>query len=79
MFPDPLRFDIHRKPKRILSFATGPHHCVGNILGRTTITIAIRRLLARFPDARLADPDFVPVYGGAVGELRLLNLPMLIQ
>jgi cytochrome P450 len=79
VFPDPLRFDIHRKPKRILSFATGPHHCVGNILGRTTITIAIGRLLARFPNAWLADPDFVPVYGGSVGELRLQSLPMRIQ
>jgi cytochrome P450 len=79
VFPDPLRFDIHRKPKRILSFAVGPHHCVGNILGRTTITIAIRRLLARFPNARLADPNFVPVYGGSVGELRLKSLPMGIQ
>jgi cytochrome P450 family 142 subfamily A polypeptide 1 len=76
VFPDPLRFDIHRRPKRILSFAVGPHHCVGNILGRTTITIAIRRLLARFPKARLVDTDFVPVYGGSVGELRLQNLPM---
>ena len=50
-FPDPLRFDIHRKPKRILSFGAGPHHCIGNILGRTTITIAIMRLLTRFPKA----------------------------
>jgi len=79
VFPDPLRFDIHRKPKRILSFGAGPHHCIGNILGRTTITIAITRLLARFPNARLANPDFVPVYGGAVGELRLQSLPMMIQ
>jgi cytochrome P450 len=79
VFPDPLRFDIHRKPKRILSFGAGPHHCIGNILGRTAITIAIARLLARFPDARLADPDFVPVYGGAVGELRLQSLPMMIR
>jgi cytochrome P450 len=79
VYPDPLRFDIHRKPKRILSFAVGPHYCVGNILGRTTITIAIQRLLARFPNARLADPDFVPKYGGAVGELRLDSLPMRIQ
>src|SRR5579872_6151942 len=79
VYPDPLRFDIHRKPKRIMSFAVGPHFCIGNILGRTTIRIAIERLLARFPKARLADPDFVPVYGGAVGELRLLNLPMVIQ
>ena len=26
VFPHPLRFDIHRKPKRILSFGAGPHH-----------------------------------------------------
>jgi cytochrome P450 len=79
VFPDPLRFDIHRKPKRIMSFATGPHHCIGNILGRTTITTAIQRLLARFPRARLADPNFVPVYGGSVGELRLQSLPVRIR
>jgi cytochrome P450 len=76
VFTDPTRFDIHRKPKRILSFGAGPHHCIGNILGRTTITIAICRLLARFPKAHLIDPGFTPVYGGAVGELRLQSLPM---
>jgi len=79
VFPDPTRFEIHRNPKRIMSFGHGPHHCIGNILGRTTITIAITRLLARFPNARLADPDFVPSYGGAVGELRLQNLPITIR
>jgi cytochrome P450 len=79
VFPDPLRFDIRRKPKRILSFGAGPHHCVGNILGRTTIGIAITRLLARFPKAHISDPNFTPVYGGAVGELRLQSLPMVIQ
>jgi hypothetical protein len=35
-------------------------------------------MLARFPRARLADPHFVPRYGGAVGELRLEALPMCI-
>ena len=79
VFSDPLRFDIHRHPKRIMAFGAGPHHCIGNILGRTAITIAIRRMLARFPRARLADPNFVPSYGGAVGELRLQRLPMRIQ
>jgi cytochrome P450 len=79
VFADPMRFDIHRHPKRIMAFGAGPHHCIGNILGRTTITIAIRRMLARFPKAKLADPEFVPVYGGAVGELRLRQLPMRIQ
>jgi cytochrome P450 len=79
VFPDPLRFDIHRKPKRILSFGAGPHHCIGNILGRTTITIAITRLLARFPKAHISDPNFTPIYGGAIGELRLQSLPMVMQ
>jgi cytochrome P450 len=79
VFADPLRFDIHRNPKRILAFGAGPHHCIGNILGRTAIVIAITRLLARFPKARLADPNFVPSYGGAVGELRLRHLPMTKQ
>jgi cytochrome P450 len=77
VFPDPLRFDIHRKPKRILSFGAGPHHCIGNILGRTAITVAVTRLLARFPKARMSDPNFTPVYRGAVGELRLQSLPMV--
>jgi cytochrome P450 len=76
-FPDPLRFDIQRRPKRIMTFGAGPHYCIGHVLGRTTIAMAIRRLLARFPNARLADPNFQPVYGGAVGELRLKRLPML--
>jgi cytochrome P450 len=79
VFPDPLRFDIHRKPRRILSFGTGPHHCIGNILGRAAITTAIRRLLARFPNSHLADPNFKPVYGGAVGELRLQSLPIRLH
>jgi hypothetical protein len=35
--------------------------------------------IGRFPHARLADPDFVPSYGGAVGELRLKQLPMKIR
>ena len=60
VFPNPTRFDIHRRPKRILSFGAGPHHCIGNILGRTTITIAIRSLLERFPKAHLIDPGFTP-------------------
>lgn len=77
VFPDPLRFDIHRKPRRIMTFGAGPHHCLGNALGRMTLTLAIRRLLARLPDARLADPAFVPSYGGAAGELRMKSLPML--
>ena len=76
-FPDPLRFDVRRNPKRILTFGAGPHLCIGNKLGKVAITIAVKRMLARFPHARLADPEFKPTYRGAVGELRILELPML--
>lgn len=77
VFPEPMRFDIQRKPRKIMTFGAGAHYCIGHVLGRTTLLVAIRRLLARFPDARLADPDFQPVYGGAAGELRLKSLPMV--
>jgi cytochrome P450 len=77
VYHDPLRFDIHRHPKRIMTFGAGPHHCIGNVLGRMTIQVAIRQLLARFPRARLAEPDFVPIYGGSTGELRMKSLPMM--
>jgi hypothetical protein len=33
--------------------------------------------LARFPKAHMSDPNFTPVYRGAVGELRLQSLPMV--
>lgn len=79
VYQDPLRFDIKRNPKRILAFGTGPHLCIGNRLGRFAISIAISRLLKRFPNARLRDPEFKPVYGGAVGELRIFSLPMMTQ
>jgi cytochrome P450 len=79
VFPNPLRFDIHRRPSRIMTFGAGPHHCIGSLLGRRTIAIAIERFLARFPNARLADPDFVPSYGGQVGELRMKSLPMITR
>jgi cytochrome P450 len=77
VFPDPLRFDIHRKPKGIMTFGSGPHRCIGSHLAHKTLSLAIRMLMDRFPEARLADPNFKPVYGGAVGELRMKSLPML--
>lgn len=77
VFENPLTFDIHRKPQRIMTFGTGPHHCIGHVLGRKTLLLALGMFMARFPEARLADPDFVPEYGGATGELRTKSLPML--
>jgi len=77
MFPDPLRFDVRRDPKRIMSFGMGPHQCVGNRLARMAMQQALTKLVERFPDARLEDGQFRARYGGAIGELKILELPMV--
>lgn len=78
-FPDPMTFDIRRNPRGIVAFGSGPHHCIGNRLGRLVMKKAILGLLQRFPGLRLADPAFKPVYGGFPGELSLVSLPMRVN
>jgi pimeloyl-[acyl-carrier protein] synthase len=56
-FPEPDRLDIDRPNNRHLSFAWGPHFCLGAPLARTEATIALSRLLERFPEVRLIDPE----------------------
>lgn len=50
MFPDPLRFDIHRKPSEALAFSWGPHHCIGSSVALVEARVAFEELFARFPD-----------------------------
>jgi len=56
-FSDPDRLDLDRPNNRHLSFAWGPHFCLGAPLARTEATIALSRVLERFPDVRLIDPE----------------------
>lgn len=56
-FPDPDRFDIHRKPAGHLAFGHGIHHCLGAPLARVEAATALHTLLARRPRLALdADP-----------------------
>jgi cytochrome P450 len=55
-FPDPDRFDIHRKAHHHVAFAFGPHQCLGQALARLELQIAFRVLLKRLPGLRLAIP-----------------------
>jgi cytochrome P450 len=57
VFADPDRFDVRRENARLhLAFAHGPHVCIGMHLARLEAHIALRALLDRFPDMRLAEP-----------------------
>jgi cytochrome P450 len=76
-YDDPQRLDVTRKPKSIMSFGTGPHHCIGIRLAKLTMEKGLAGLVRRFPGLRLADPDFQPVYSGSVGTLSITRLPML--
>jgi cytochrome P450 len=59
-FPDPTEYIIDRSPNRHLTFAHGPHYCLGTSLARTITQTAVLSLLTRFPDLRLASetPDW---------------------
>jgi cytochrome P450 len=49
-FPDPDRFDIHRRAKRILTFGAGAHMCLGAHVARMEGRVMLEELLARLPD-----------------------------
>jgi len=56
-------FDIRRPRHAHLSFATGPHYCIGHHFARVQLRIAIAALLERFPRLRL-DPAHEVVFRG---------------
>ncbi len=75
-YDDPLRFDITRNPRNILTFGGGPHFCIGNRLARLIMKRALLAMIKSFPDLQLADPFYEPEYGGFPGELCLKSLPL---
>ena len=69
-FPDPDRLDLRRDARTHLAFGSGVHQCVGQLLARLEMRIALRALVAELPDLRLAVPfeevEFkfdAPIYG----------------
>ena len=61
--PTADRFDISRPRHGHLSFATGPHYCIGHHFARVQLRVAVAMLLERFPGLRL-DPAHPTVYRG---------------
>jgi cytochrome P450 len=52
-FPFPSRFDIRRRPPRILSFGYGPHSCLGVNVARLEGRVCLEELLGRLPAYRV--------------------------
>ena len=58
---NPDAFDILRLPRQHMSFAFGPHRCLGMHLARMETKVVLEALLDRLPDLRL-DPDAEDVH-----------------
>lgn len=56
-------FDISRPRRGHLSFATGPHYCIGHHFARVQLRVALGMLIERFPTLR-PDPDHRTVFHG---------------
>jgi cytochrome P450 len=55
-FPDPDRFDLERGRTAHLAFGYGVHQCVGQLLARLELRVALAELARRLPALRLAVP-----------------------
>jgi cytochrome P450 len=56
-FKDAGRFDIARDEGAPVSFAFGPHHCLGAALARMEAEVMLIAVTRRWPSLRGADPD----------------------
>jgi cytochrome P450 len=74
VFSNPEVFDPNREGPQHLSFAIGPHFCLGAHLARLELDTFYDVMLSRLPTFRL-DPDNPPVYhGGLIAGVSSLNL-----
>jgi pimeloyl-[acyl-carrier protein] synthase len=73
-FPGPDTFIIDRSPNRHLTFAHGPHYCLGTSLARTITQTAVLTLITRFPDMKLATDS--PEWNDGFSFRSLKTLPV---
>jgi cytochrome P450 len=59
-FADPDRFDIFRPEAQHLSFAFGPHMCLGMHLARLEMRVVLNAVLDRVPDLELVQDERDP-------------------
>ena len=65
-FPDPGRFDPKRRPEGVMAWGFAAHHCLGMHFALAEMSYALKTLLARLPNLRLADTEPVPQVHGAL-------------
>lgn len=60
---NPTEIDLARREGSHAAFALGAHRCLGEWLGRQEVRVGVERVMARFPDLRLADDAEIEIRG----------------
>lgn len=80
VFAHPETFDITRTPNPHIALGLGGHVCLGAALARLEGQIALRNLITRFPDIRLAvEPSAISYAPHISGGHTLQKLPVTLQ
>jgi cytochrome P450 len=74
--PDAGELDVSRRPRSILAFGHGAHHCLGAAAARMQSRVALEELLARIPDFTV-DEDAI-VWAGGSYVRRPLSVPFVV-
>lgn len=76
-FAEPDRLLVDRQPNRHLGFGSGVHTCLGAMLARTQIHVAVSALLERFPRLQLGTNQLERIPSFIFRGLR--SLPILVR
>jgi cytochrome P450 len=71
--PDAGELDVTRRPRNILTFSHGAHHCLGAAAARMQARVALTELLERCPDFEIDEGGIIWAGGGYVR--RPLSVP----
>jgi cytochrome P450 len=74
--PDAAELDVTRRPRNILTFSHGAHHCLGAAAARMQARVALTELLSRCPDFKVDEAGIVWAGGGYVR--RTLSVPFRV-
>jgi cytochrome P450 len=75
--PDAGELDVTRRPRNILAFSHGAHHCLGAAAARMQSRVALTELLARCPDFAVDEDNIV--WSGGSYVRRPLSVPITVQ
>jgi cytochrome P450 len=75
--PDAAELDVTRRPRNILTFSHGAHHCLGAAAARMQSRVALTELLARCPDFEVDESGIVWAGGNYVR--RPVSMPVRVR